>query len=317
MANSLFLPNHSFIAPPRLSASLSSKPSKPLPLPRLGFSLNNSSSIISQSSSSSSRSGSRSRRASSFKSHLAPRDSVPPTNAKEDRTQSNVEASESGAEQHHLPRLRTLLKVYKEAIFNGDEETVSEVEAKIEILENEKNKLVKKVSSSSAEITSGKEKFIRLQADFDNCRKRFEKERLTVRTDAQGEVIESLLPMVDNFERAKQYIKPETDKEKKIDASYQGIYKQLVETMKSLHVAVVPTVGKSFDPSLHEAVAREESQEFKEGIIIQEIRRGFLLGGRLLRPAMVKVSTGPGSKKAPVATEKSSGLPATAAGVEK
>lgn len=79
MANSLFLPNHSFIAPPRLSASLSSKPSKPLPLPRLGFSLNNSSSIISQSSSSSSsRSGSRSRRASSFKSHLAPRDSVPP-----------------------------------------------------------------------------------------------------------------------------------------------------------------------------------------------------------------------------------------------
>lgn len=80
MANSLFLPNHSFIAPPRLSASLSSKSSKPLPLPRLGFSLNNSSSIISQSSSSSSRSGSisRSRRASSFKSHLAPRDSVPP-----------------------------------------------------------------------------------------------------------------------------------------------------------------------------------------------------------------------------------------------
>lgn len=76
MANSLFLPNHSFIAPPRLSASLPSKPSKPLPLPRLGFSLNNSSSIISQSSSS--RSGSRSRRASSFKSHLAPRDSVPP-----------------------------------------------------------------------------------------------------------------------------------------------------------------------------------------------------------------------------------------------
>ncbi|BBG95689.1 Co-chaperone GrpE family protein [Prunus dulcis] len=346
MANSLFLPNHSFIAPPRLSASLSSKSSKPLPLPRLGFSLNNSTSIISQSSSSSSsRSGSisRSRRASSFKSHLAPRDSVPPTNAKEDRTQSNVEASESGADQHHLPRLGTLLQVYKEAIFNGDKETVSEVEAKIAILENEKNKLVKKVSSSSAEITSGKEKFIRLQADFDNCRKRFEKERLRVRTDAQGEVIESLLTMVDNFERAKQYIKPETDKEKKIDASYQGIYKQLVETMKSLHVAVVPTVGKSFESfvciylvgdypveqhflefiisylllipvMLHEAVAREESQEFKEGIIIQEIRRGFLLEGRLLRPAMVKVSTGPGSKKAPVATEKSSGLPATAAG---
>lgn len=67
---------------------------------------------------------------------------------------------------------------------------------------------------------------------------------------------------------------------------------------------------------MHEAIAREESQEFPEGIVIQEIRRGFLLGGRLLRPALVKVSTGPGSNKSPVATVKSSGSPATAASVE-
>ncbi len=63
---------------------------------------------------------------------------------------------------------------------------------------------------------------------------------------------------------------------------------------------------------LHEAIAREESQEYKAGIIIQELRRGFLLGGRLLRPAMVKVSTGPGRKKAPVSNEQ----PVTAAGVD-
>ena len=62
---------------------------------------------------------------------------------------------------------------------------------------------------------------------------------------------------------------------------------------------------------LHEAIAREESQEFKEGIVTQEFRRGFLLGNRLLRPAMVKVSSGPGSKQATVATENSSGQPAT------
>ena len=63
---------------------------------------------------------------------------------------------------------------------------------------------------------------------------------------------------------------------------------------------------------LHEAIAREQSQEYKEGIIIQEFRRGFLLGDRLLRPAMVKVSSGPGRKKAGVGTEQ----PATAAGVD-
>ncbi|XP_050376269.1 uncharacterized protein LOC126793712 isoform X2 [Argentina anserina] len=231
-------------------------------------------------------------------------------NANDAKVQTN------GADQQHLPSLRALLKVYKDAIFNGDEDTVSEIEAMIEVIENKQNELVQKVSSMSAEVTSGKEKLIRLQADFDNCRKRFEKERLSVRTDAQGEVIESLLPMVDNFERAKQQLKPETEKEKKIDTSYQGIYKQFVEIMRSLRVASVPTLGKPFDPSVHEAIAREESQEFPDGIVIQEIRRGFLLGGRLLRPAMVKVSIGPGSKKSPVAAEKSPGSPATAASVE-
>ncbi|KAE8669436.1 putative serine hydroxymethyltransferase [Hibiscus syriacus] len=207
--------------------------------------------------------------------------------------------------------LKAMIRVYKEALLNGDDRVVAEIENRISILENEKNGLEKRVLELSAEITSGKEKYIRLQADFDNYRKRSEKERVTTRSDAQGEVIKSLLLMVDSFERAKQQIKPETDKEKKIDTSYQGIYKQFVEIMRSLQVAVVPTVGKPFDPSLHEAIAREESLEFKEGIITQEFRRGFLLGGRLLRPAMVKVSSGPGSKKASVATDKSSGQPTT------
>ncbi|XP_007018915.2 PREDICTED: protein GrpE [Theobroma cacao] len=211
----------------------------------------------------------------------------------------------------NLPSLKAMIKVYKEALLNGDDRIVSEIESRISILQIEKNGLEKKVLELSAEITTGKEKYIRLQADFDNFRKRSEKERLTTRSDAKGDVIENLLPMVDSFERAKQQIKPETEKEKKIDMSYQGIYKQFVEILRSLQVAVVPTVGKPFDPSLHEAIAREESQEFKEGIIIQEFRRGFLLGDRLVRPAMVKVSSGLGSQKASVAAEKSSGQPAT------
>ncbi|MBA0623845.1 hypothetical protein Godav_009280 [Gossypium davidsonii] len=224
--------------------------------------------------------------------------------AQESARTENVKASAG----EDFPSLKAMIRVYREALLNGDDRIVSEIESRISILENEKDGLEKQVLELSAEITSGKEKYIRLQADFDNYRKRSEKERLTARSDAKGEVMESLLPMVDSFERAKQQIKPETEKEKKIDTSYQGIYKQFVEIMRSLQVAVVPTVGKPFDPSLHEAIAREESQEFKEGIIIQEFRRGFLLGDRLLRPAMVKVSSGPGSsKKATVVTHESSG----------
>ncbi|KAI3717673.1 hypothetical protein L1987_69439 [Smallanthus sonchifolius] len=206
----------------------------------------------------------------------------------------DLEESEIDTKQESVV---TMLQLYKEAVLNNDDTTTSDIEAVLSNIENEKNKLFGQVMALSEEASSGKERYIRLQADFDNFRKRSEKERLTVRSNAQGEVIESLLPMVDNFERAKQQLKLETEQEKKIDASYQGIYKQFVEIMRSLHVAVVPTVGKPFDPSVHEAIAREESKEFNEGIVIEEFRRGFVLGERLLRPAMVKVSAGPGRPK--------------------
>ncbi|XP_056688196.1 uncharacterized protein [Spinacia oleracea] len=94
------------------------------------------------------------------------------------------------------------------------------IEIAVYRLETEKNELVEKLSTLTEEITSGKDRFIRLQADFDNFRRRSGKERLLVRSDAQGEVIESLLPMVDNFERAKQQLQPGTDKEKQIDTIF-------------------------------------------------------------------------------------------------
>ncbi|GFP87621.1 protein grpe [Phtheirospermum japonicum] len=206
-------------------------------------------------------------------------------------------AAQSPSDKKFKSSLKPIMQAYKEAILYGDAKTIYEVEDIIFMLEKEKYELDHKLSALSAEASSGKEKYLRVQADFDNYRKRVEKERLNVRNDAKGEVIESLLPMVDSFERAKQQLKIETEMEKKIDTSYQGIYKQFVEIMRSLRVSAVPTVGKPFDPMMHEAIAREESHEFKEGIIIQEFRRGFYLGDRLLRPAMVKVSAGPGKKK--------------------
>ncbi|KAI6689361.1 hypothetical protein NL676_026189 [Syzygium grande] len=213
--------------------------------------------------------------------------------------------------------LNKLFEVFREAFLSGDEKTVYEVEARMCNIEVLRKQLVEQVSTLSEEMTSGKENYIRLQANFDNYRKRAEKERLTIRSDAQREVIESLLPMVDNFERAKQQIKPETDKEKKIDASYQGIYKQFVEVMRSLHVSAIASLGKPFDPLLHEAIVREESQEFREGIVIREIRRGFRLGDRVLRPAKVKVSAGSGSKKAKALAVDSTGQTAATAGVDE
>nr|XP_027123217.1 uncharacterized protein LOC113739968 [Coffea arabica] len=168
----------------------------------------------------------------------------------DDEDETPLSKTEEEADQELPSRLESTISAYKEAILNGDEKSISDFEEIIHMVEKERNELLEKVSVLSDEIGAQKDKYVRLQADFDNFRKRTENEKLTIRSNAQGEVIESLLPMVDNFERAKQHMKLETEQEKKIDASYQGIYKQFVEIMKNLGVSVVPTVGTLFDPMM-------------------------------------------------------------------
>ncbi|XP_058078939.1 uncharacterized protein LOC131227209 [Magnolia sinica] len=189
------------------------------------------------------------------------------------------------------------LQAFKEALANGDKSMVAEIESFLLSIEVEKKSLESKVAALSQELSSERDRVIRISADFDNFRKRTERERLSLVTNVQGEVVESLLPVLDNFERAKTQIKVETEGEEKINNSYQSIYKQFVEILTSLGVVTVETVGNPFDPLLHEAIMREDSTEFEEGIILQEFRKGFKLGDRLLRPSMVKVSAGPGPAK--------------------
>ncbi|KAI4348521.1 hypothetical protein L6164_009235 [Bauhinia variegata] len=193
--------------------------------------------------------------------------------------------------------LLTLLQTYKEALANNDEAKVTELESSLQSIEDERNGLEGKVTSLSEELSVQKERILRVSADFDNFRKRTERERLSLVTNAQGEVVESFLSVLDNFERAKAQMKVDTEGEEKINNSYQSIYKQFIEILSSLGVEAVETVGKPFDPLLHEAIMGEDSTEYEDGVIIEEYRKGFKLGDRLLRPSMVKVSSGPGPSK--------------------
>lgn len=231
------------------------------------------------------------------------------------QTENMDKESNSDVEAVGALSMRDLISSYREALLNGITENVYEMESAICSIEREKNELATKAVELTAEVDSTKKKFLLLNADLDNFRKHSEKEHSRLTNDCKVEVIKSLLPMVDSFEKAKQQVKAETEKEKKIDASYRGIYKQFVETLRALGVSAVLTTGRQFDPLVHEAVARVGSQRFREGIVIEEICRGFLLKNQVLRQATVKVSSGLG-RKSPSLVEETVKKPAAAASVE-
>ncbi len=144
-----------------------------------------------------------------------------------------------------------------------------------------------------------KDQYVRIAADFDNFRKRQSRDQDDLKVQLICKSLSAILPIVDNFERARQQLKPESDEAQTLHRSYQGLYKQLVEVLKQQGVAPMRVIGQQFDPNLHEAVLREPSEKEKEDIIIEELQRGYHLDGKVLRHALVKVSMGPGPSNIP------------------
>lgn len=147
--------------------------------------------------------------------------------------------------------------------------------------------------------------YMRIAADFDNFRKRQSRDQDDMRQQLVCSTLTEILPVVDNFERARQQLNPEGEEAQALHRSYQGLYKQLVEVLKQQGVARMEVVGQEFDPNLHEAVLREESSEFAEDVVCEELQRGYHCDGRVLRHAMVKVSMGPGPSEAASALAES------------
>jgi molecular chaperone GrpE len=132
------------------------------------------------------------------------------------------------------------------------------------------------------------DRLLRKTAEFENYRRRMEKERRELAQYAAGDLLEALLPILDDFERALQ-----ADAGADPDAYRQGvelIYKQLQDLLARRGVTGIDAVGKDFDPRFHQAITHEESPGRREGEVIEEVRRGYMHGDRLLRPAMVKVA---------------------------
>jgi molecular chaperone GrpE len=136
--------------------------------------------------------------------------------------------------------------------------------------------------------------YMRIAADFDNYRKRQSRDQEEAKLQIICNTLVEILPVVDNFDRARQQLNPQSEEAQALHRSYQGLYKQLVDVFKQLGVSPMRVEGEPFDPTLHEAVMREPSQEHPEDVVIEELQRGYQLHGKVLRHALVKVSMGPG-----------------------
>jgi molecular chaperone GrpE len=132
------------------------------------------------------------------------------------------------------------------------------------------------------------DRLLRKTAEFDNFRKRTDRERQQLAEAAAADLIGELLPLVDDMERA---LKAEGSDEG-IRKGVELIHKQLVETLRKRGVRPIEALGADFDPHYHMSVAHEPANGRRDGEVVEEFRRGYMLGDRLLRPAMVKVAKG-------------------------
>lgn len=159
----------------------------------------------------------------------------------------------------------------------------------------EKENKVKKpkkenIDEVKQQLTELTEDLQRTRADFENYRKRFESEKVSARESGQISAIMKLLPVIDNIERAVNYM-PEDLAENKWAQGIAGLVKNLESSLESLDLKRIDAiVGSEFNPDLHEAILFDEEAEGDKEVIAQEMQAGYMLGSRPIRHAMVKVT---------------------------
>jgi len=163
-------------------------------------------------------------------------------------------------------------EMQEQAVAAPVEGTEAAVAAELETLKAERDSLVDRLA--------------RLQAEFDNFRKREAKERSEFRDYAVSNAVEHFLPVLDNFQLA---LKSQGSAEQ-LRSGVELILKQMEEALKTLGVTPVETVGAQFDPRFHEALGSVETSEYPDHQVLEEVRRGYRIKDKLLRPAMVKIA---------------------------
>lgn len=150
--------------------------------------------------------------------------------------------------------------------------------------------LEQKISALEQEVKEKDERILRIQADYDNFRRRSRIEKEELSKTAAIQLVEQLLPIIDNFERGLASSKQTQD----LDSLVKGlemINSQLIQLLEKEEITAIEAVGKPFDPAYHQAVMQVETDEHEEGTVVEELQKGYIYKDRVIRPSMVKVST--------------------------
>lgn len=176
------------------------------------------------------------------------------------------------------------------------EETVAETEEKLsrndkkklKRAEAEAEKLASENKALAEQLAEANDKYMRLYAEYDNFRRRSQKEKEGIYTDAYVDALTKILPILDNLERAAQYGSEDTDHPlaKGLELTLKSFY----ETMEKMGVAEIPALGEQFDPNVHNAVMHVDDESFGENEVVEVFMKGYAKGDKVLRHSMVKVA---------------------------
>ena len=155
-----------------------------------------------------------------------------------------------------------------------------------EVMEERLDEIKQQLTAVTEEKDEYLNKLKRLKADFVNYRNRAKREKQQIETKTKMEFINSILPVIDNFERALRSV----DEDSEFLSGVKMIHKQLIDVLKKEGLEFIDTEGEEFDPAYHEAVMQVEAEDVESGYIVEEIQRGYMMEDKVVRPAMVKVA---------------------------
>ena len=174
------------------------------------------------------------------------------------------------------------------AVEENQSEETSETDAEDDGRQEKDKKKKDKHDKYKEEIAELNDKLVRQLAEFENYRNRTQKEKDAMFETGAKSVIEKILPVVDNFERAIDTL-PEDSKEDAFAKGVLGIYKQLMDELDKMQVKPIEALGKEFDPALHNAVMQTSSDEYESGVVAQELQKGYTYRDQVVRHSMVAV----------------------------